>query len=137
MDFEKIRQTLESEEQRLTAMKSELRESSELDSSEQFESGGEISTVDQHSADSASEESQRAVTLSMLEQLEAELNDVEIALKKLDDGTYGICEASGAKIPEERLEAVPTARYTVEEQAKRENGNRPHIESSGNAATPL
>jgi len=120
MDIEKIRQTLISEEERLTTMRDGLREGTDLDVSEQMDSGGELSTVDNHPADAASEETQRAVTVSMVEQLEAELQDVEDALRKLDEGTYGICEASGEKIPEERLEAMPTARFTVEEQGKRE-----------------
>jgi RNA polymerase-binding protein DksA len=47
--------------------------------------------------------------------------DVTAALKRLDQGTYGICELSGQPIPIERLEAVPWARYTVLAQEVFEN----------------
>lgn len=39
---------------------------------------------------------------------------IDAALRKIDDGTYGICAGSGQPIPEERLEAVPWTPYTVE-----------------------
>jgi RNA polymerase-binding transcription factor DksA len=48
--------------------------------------------------------------LAILEQAEVELADVEHALKRLDEGTYGVCEACGGAISAERLEAVPAAR---------------------------
>jgi DnaK suppressor protein len=47
---------------------------------------------------------------SILEQVEAELADVEHALKRLDDGTYGVCEACGEPIGPPRLESSPAAR---------------------------
>ena len=45
----------------------------------------------------------------ILEQLEKQLHGVEDALKKIEEGTYGICEISGEKIEKERLEANPSA----------------------------
>ena len=48
--------------------------------------------------------------LVILEQAEVELADVEHALKRLDEGTYGFCEACGGAISASRLEAVPAAR---------------------------
>lgn len=50
------------------------------------------------------------------------LSDVERALKKLDDGHYGHSEDSGVPIPLERLEAVPWARRTAQEEHKRRGG---------------
>ena len=47
------------------------------------------------------------------------LADVERALKKLDDGGYGVSEDSGAPIPLERLEAVPWARRTAQEEQRK------------------
>ena len=47
------------------------------------------------------------------------LADVDRALKKIDDGTYGTSEDSGAPIPLDRLEAMPWARRTAEEQARK------------------
>jgi DnaK suppressor protein len=51
---------------------------------------------------------------------EDRLSNIERALQKIDDGTYGLSEASGAPIPIERLEASPEALYTVEEQNSRD-----------------
>ena len=116
MNHEQIRQTLESEKTRLVGLRDDLRQSEELDTDERNESGGEISSVDNHPADVATEVMQREITLSSIEQIEAELEDVERAMRKLEDGTYGTSELSGQPIPEDRLEALPTARYTLEEQ---------------------
>ena len=49
-----------------------------------------------------------------------ELAELDHALTKIEDRTYGICEDSGELISEARLEAIPTARYTIECQEKRE-----------------
>jgi len=51
---------------------------------------------------------------------EARLADIERALKKIDDGSYGLSDASGRAIPLERLEAVPEAILTLEEQSSRD-----------------
>ncbi|RME68252.1 MAG: TraR/DksA family transcriptional regulator [Nitrospirae bacterium] len=42
------------------------------------------------------------------------LNKIDEALRKLDEGTYGICEECGAEIPEERLKIIPFAIYCVD-----------------------
>ena len=49
-----------------------------------------------------------------------ELAEIDHALAKIEDGTYGICEVSGELIAEMRLEAIPTARYTMQVQQDRE-----------------
>lgn len=51
---------------------------------------------------------------AVLDQLEDRLIDVERALSKIDDNTYGICEISGQQIEEARLEANPAARTNIE-----------------------
>lgn len=48
------------------------------------------------------------------------LNKVEYALKKFEEGTYGVCELTGEEIPIARLMARPVARYTVEAQEELE-----------------
>jgi DnaK suppressor protein len=50
------------------------------------------------------------------------LQDVEDALERIADGTYGICQGSGEEIPRKRLEAIPWARYTAAYQEKIERG---------------
>jgi RNA polymerase-binding transcription factor len=53
--------------------------------------------------------------LSILDDLEIELRDVEHALHRLEEGTYGTCEVCGEPISESRLEATPTARVCRED----------------------
>ena len=53
------------------------------------------------------------------------LGEVERALKKLDDGSYGVSEDSGAPIPVERLDALPWARRTAEEEERRQQARGP------------
>jgi RNA polymerase-binding transcription factor DksA len=111
MDNDQIRQTLQNEEQRLNNMRDDLRAGDDLDEPETGSSGGEINAYDNHPADAGSETVQREVNISLLEQIEAELTDVESALQKLNDGNYGICEVGGETIEPERLEALPATRY--------------------------
>jgi DnaK suppressor protein len=48
------------------------------------------------------------------------LSNIERALQKIEDGTYGLSDGSGAPIPMERLEAMPEALYTLDEQKARD-----------------
>jgi len=51
---------------------------------------------------------------AILKELETELSEIEHALKRIDSGTYGICEKTGKEISKDRLEAYPAARTIVE-----------------------
>jgi RNA polymerase-binding transcription factor DksA len=96
----------------------EVRESLDNVSEEsERESLSELSSSDQHPGDIGSETFEREKDLSILEQVEAELADVAHALERLDQGTYGICEACGQPIGDERLEALPAARFCLKDQA--------------------
>ncbi|MEE2753422.1 MAG: TraR/DksA C4-type zinc finger protein [Candidatus Latescibacterota bacterium] len=57
-----------------------------------------------------------------------ELADIDHALAKIEEGTYGVCEVSGELIAEPRLMAIPTARYTIEVQAEREKTSPGQVE---------
>lgn len=48
------------------------------------------------------------------------LNEIDDALQRIEDGTYGICEGTDEPIPKKRLEVFPSARYSVEYQSKLE-----------------
>jgi len=78
----------------------------------------ELSNYDQHPADAGSETFEREKDLSILEQLEAELAEIQAALRRVDEGTYGLDEVTGEPISPERLEAVPTARTNVKDERK-------------------
>ncbi len=51
---------------------------------------------------------------AIVSKLEAQYNDIKIALDKIKNGTYGKCEVGGEDIPEDRLEANPSARTCME-----------------------
>jgi RNA polymerase-binding transcription factor DksA len=87
-----------------------------------------LTIVSQHPADVGSETFDRERDFSILEQVEAELADCEHALRRLDEGTYGRCEACGKAIDDVRLEARPHARLCRDDQEAAER------EAHGNSA---
>ena len=119
MDTDPARARLEEERARLTQLRDGFVEQG-LTSESENDSIGELSSVDQHQADVGTETFHREADLSILEQVQAELADVEHALRRLDDGTYGTCEACGKPIEDNRLEAVPAARFCLADQAQAE-----------------
>ena len=119
MDADEARRRLDAERVRLNEVLHNFDDEHLTEESED-ENLSELSSVDQHQADVGTETFEREKDLSILEQIEAELADVEHALKRLDDGTYGTCEFDGKPIPEDRLEAMPAARFCVEHQAEAE-----------------
>ena len=85
--------------------------------------GSEASAFGMHQADAGSDAYDRDFALSLLSQEQDSFHEINEALKRLESGTYGICEMSGKDIPEIRLEALPFTRYTVECQAQLERDN--------------
>lgn len=79
------------------------------------EEGFEVSSNDGF-ADSAQATTERSEVLGMVERLQEAYSEVAAALKRMDDGTYGICEKCGKPISDDRLEARPTARLCLEDQ---------------------
>lgn len=77
----------------------------------------ELSNLDQHLADGGSELFEQERDAGIAARLRAELAAVERAEARLAAGTYGLSVESGKPIPDERLEALPTAERTIEEQA--------------------
>ncbi|MEI6349848.1 MAG: TraR/DksA C4-type zinc finger protein [Verrucomicrobiota bacterium] len=80
--------------------------------------GSEASAFGMHQADAGSDAYDRDFALSLLSQEQDALYEIEEALKRIDAGTYGVCEMSGKPIPHARLEAIPFARCTVECQSQ-------------------
>jgi RNA polymerase-binding transcription factor DksA len=122
MDGTHARQILESEHARLDGIRTDLQQ--ELGTETEAESMNETSDNPQHQADQGTETFDRERDLSILEQVEAELADIEHALRRLDEGTYGQCEACGEPIADDRLEALPGARFCVRHQAAVEADTR-------------
>src|SRR5207244_5239091 len=86
--------------------------------------GSEASAFGMHQADAGSDAYDRDFALSLLSQEQDALYEIDQALKRIDLGTYGICEMSGKPIPHARLEAIPFARFTVECQSQLEKQNK-------------
>jgi RNA polymerase-binding transcription factor DksA len=123
MDPDVARQRLDEERVRLEETKATFDDEHLRDESED-DSTSELSSIDQHPADVGTETFEREKDISILEQVEAELADVEHALRRLEEGTYGICEACGQPIDEARLEALPAARFCLKDQAAAEQDLR-------------
>ncbi len=68
---------------------------------------------DDNFADSGQVAAEQGENKALLNQLEEQLDDVNHALAKLDDGTYGLCEVCGQAIGEARLEAMPATRFCI------------------------
>jgi RNA polymerase-binding transcription factor len=69
---------------------------------------------DENFADSGQVTAERGEVEALSGQLSETLTDIEDALAKFDDGTYGECESCHRRIPEARLEAMPAARLCIE-----------------------
>jgi RNA polymerase-binding transcription factor DksA len=82
--------------------------------------GNEIPDSSGDRADAGSDATQRDFAMSLLSQEHDALTEIDQALKRIQLGTYGVCEGSGKAIPRARLEAIPFARYTVEFQTQLE-----------------
>jgi len=101
--------------QKLSVAQNSLRSRSE---------NNEASAVGQHQADAGSDAYEKDFALSLLSQEQDALYEIEEALKRIELGTYGVCEMSSKVIPHARLEAIPFARFTVECQQQLEKENR-------------
>lgn len=82
------------------------------------EPGEELSHLDQHPADEATELFEEERDQGLAQRLEEELGAIDRAERRLEEGTYGRSIESGDPIPDARLEAIPWAERTEEEQAR-------------------
>jgi RNA polymerase-binding transcription factor DksA len=115
MNKAKARKRLEEERTRLEGVRDGLvRDESNDDAS------AELSNVDQHPGDLGSETFEHEKNQSVLEQVTDELLQIEAAFQRLENGTYGTCQACGRPIGAERLDALPATRFCVDDQAKAE-----------------
>jgi DnaK suppressor protein len=76
----------------------------------------------QHQADEGTDDFGKTISLEVSTQGYNILRQIERALEKIDEGTYGICDISGKEIPRARLDAIPYATMTVDAQQKFERG---------------
>jgi len=76
----------------------------------------------QHQADQGTDDFSRTISLEVTSKEFNILRQIERALEKIDENTYGICDITGEEIPLARLEAIPYATMTVKAQEKLEKG---------------
>jgi DnaK suppressor protein len=74
----------------------------------------DLSHLPIHMADAGTDNYEVENTLGLMDSERKLLADIDEALRRIEDGTYGICQGSGRPIPKPRLEAIPWARYRVE-----------------------
>lgn len=91
---------------------------------------GELSPIDNHPGDTASELYEREKDISLLEQEELHLLRIEAALTAIETGSYGVCAECGKPIPYERLDAVPDALYCIDHAPRNIVSERRPIEEN-------
>ena len=117
---------IDDQRQRLIDLRDELtRLRDGLDEDEVELEGGGDDFSETDSGDMSQSIFDREMDASVGEGIERRLGEVERALQKVEEGTYGICEDTGENIPRGRLEAVPEAIRTVEAQQRFERERRP------------
>lgn len=72
-----------------------------------MEANGDLSSMPIHMADIGSDNFEQEFTLSLMENEEDTLQAIEVALERMEDGTYGTCDECGATISKARLNAIP------------------------------
>lgn len=106
LDLEHFRKLLEEERERLLKeIDGVAKDTQELEeAASEAEDRGDVAELD----------AQNAIDQSLLDSLRSQLAEVNAALKRIEEGNYGICEKTGRPIPVERLEAYPAARVAVD-----------------------
>jgi DnaK suppressor protein len=82
----------------------------------------DLSNFPTHLADAGSDTFEIENTLGLMDSERKILKEVDAALSRIEEGTYGICEGNSELIPRQRLKAIPWARYCVVCAAQMEKG---------------
>jgi DnaK suppressor protein len=90
--------------------------------SQEVKSPDEARGVSQHHADGGTDDFGRTISIEVSSREMGVLRQIERAMAKIEEGTYGVCDISGEDIPMKRLEAIPYAIMTVGSQDKLEKG---------------
>lgn len=117
LDTERFKETLVRERQRVKAALDNLHEEHPGSMSDET---GEDAVYDNHLADTATETYDRELDYTLGENAEHVLEEIDAALGRIDQGTYGLCTRCGKPIPPERLEARPWATLDIDCQRQLE-----------------
>jgi RNA polymerase-binding protein DksA len=115
LDFDKFRGLLQKE--RAKAL-DDAKQANQIFDESEADSTGELTTHDDHQADIASDLLDREQQVVLRDNIRHIVDQIDHALEKIENGTYGLCDECGKEIPEERLELEPYAAYCVEDQEK-------------------
>ena len=115
VDGAAARERLEAERARLSGIIGDVMSAESLPGEDQTEAADELSSADQHPADSATDTQNREQDESIVDSVRAQLRDVDAALERVAGGTYGRCTACGRPIGSERLEALPATAYCIDD----------------------
>ena len=96
---------------------------------------GELSNMPTHPADIGSDNYEHEFSLGLLQSERSLLNEIDEALQRIDDGTFGVCLGTGQPIRKSRLTARPWAKYCIEHARMIEKGMvRPSSEGPGESS---
>ena len=117
IDTDQYRRRLEDERARLTNAVEFLERGSTVSIEDEL---GEVSAggTDNHLADTASATYDRELDEGLEEGAQQTLDDIDAALRRIEEGSYGTCEACGEPIGAARLSAIPWARLCIDDQRK-------------------
>jgi RNA polymerase-binding protein DksA len=118
LDTEHFKQRLLDERQHAQEALDHLQQ----DDAGQLEDEREEIPSDNHPADMATATFDRELDYTLEENVERVLAQIDAALQRIDDGTYGVCENCGEQIPLERLEALPWTTLCIDCKRKQERG---------------
>ena len=95
-----------------------------------MDAAGDLSSMPIHMADIGTDNYEQEFALELMNGERKLLQEIDAALERIEQGTYGICEGKGTPIAKARLEAQPWARYCVEYARMLEQGLVPEQEES-------
>jgi DnaK suppressor protein len=84
------------------------------------DASGDLSHMPIHMADVSADNYEQEITMGLIETEEREIREIDGALKRIEDGSFGVCEACGGDIRAARLKAIPNARLCIACKQKEE-----------------
>lgn len=112
---------IEEYKKRLLVLKAQLTQTVKVTTQEVKEQGSSKG-YSQHQADEGTDDIVQIINLEVSSIDFEMIRQIDRALTKIEEGTYGICDITGAEIPKKRLDALPYATMTVAAQEKLEKG---------------
>lgn len=97
---------------------------------------GDLSGYSQHMADAGTDTADRDFALNLISNEQNQIKEIDDAIERMRQGTYGVCEISGRPIPPARLATVPHTRYSIEGQKDLERQRRAMRRRGGNPLGP-